>query len=125
MFTSVHLLFIFRYNHKFILIYSKSLIYNLIIKSMSSIDFQTIESYLLSDNKTEFLQKLVPGSEPYLYLTLLHSLNTSDEISSELESKIKEYRRCFNNDSSKQLHLQSLLMRYDTSTADKQAGNRQ
>ena len=84
---------------------------------MSAIDFQTIESYLLTDNKQEFLQHLVPGTESYLYFTLLYSLNTANDVPKDVEEQIKEYRSRFNNSASSQLHIRALLKKYDTSSS--------
>jgi len=41
---------------------------------MSS-DIPTLESFLFTENKEEFLSKLVYGTDAYFFFTLTHALN--------------------------------------------------
>ena len=88
---------------------------------MSSIKLQTIESYLFAEDKQDFLSKLVPGTEPYLFLTLLHTLNASQDLTPDTEQLVEDYHSMFNNPNSKQIHIRSLLKKFDTPSSDKNA----
>ena len=88
---------------------------------MSSIDLHIIESYLFAEDKEAFLSKLVPGTESYLFLTLLHTLNTSQDLTADTEQLVEDYHSQFNNADSKQIRIRSLLKKFDTPSSDKKA----
>jgi len=42
---------------------------------MSSSEIETLEKYLLSENKDEFIKNLIVGTDSYYYFNLLNALN--------------------------------------------------
>lgn len=42
---------------------------------MSSLEIETLEKYLLAENKEDFIKSLIVGTDQYYYFNLLHALN--------------------------------------------------
>jgi hypothetical protein len=80
---------------------------------MTNIDTQSFEAYLFAENKQDFLNKLIPNTEPYLFFSLLHAINTSAHISPEIEAQIREYNEGFRNQNSRNIHIRALFKKFD------------
>jgi len=61
---------------------------------MSS-DILTLESFLLTEDKEEFLSKLVEGTDSFYFFTLTHAMN---QKGGKLNKKELEYLQIFRRD---------------------------
>jgi len=90
---------------------------------MSNIDLESLEAYLFAEDKQSYLNKLVFGTEKYLFFSLLHSLQNSTQLAPEVEAQIREYKQAYNNYDSINLAIRALLKKFDdpsTSQQDKE-----
>mmetsp|Transcript_24062 Transcript_24062/g.21095 ORF Transcript_24062/g.21095 Transcript_24062/m.21095 type:complete len:92 (-) Transcript_24062:4707-4982(-) len=70
------------------------------------------ETYLLTDNKQEFIDSLIKGSEEHLFFDLLHQINDNKKANKEdLETLNKATRSGYN--AKEVLFLHNLMRRYD------------
>lgn len=47
---------------------------------MSSLEIETLEKYLFTENKEDFIKSLIAGTDQYYYFNLLHALNSSSLV---------------------------------------------
>lgn len=80
---------------------------------MDEINFETFEAYLFEEDKQEFLNKLIPNTEPFLFFSLLHTLNTSPHMTPSIENKVKKYNQEFGSEYSENLYIRALLKKFD------------
>ena len=101
---------------------SKDIFLIIYILEMSSQKLHKIlESYVLAQDqkeRKEIRDSLVPGSEAYFYLTILHTLSNLQEHPSEpipdtLTRDIATYSQKFSNDTGDMFQLREKLLRYD------------
>lgn len=66
---------------------------------MSSLEIETLEKYLLSENKDEFIKNLIVGSDSYYYFNLLNALNKTliKDLSQVQDQLIKDYTKLTTN----------------------------
>ena len=82
---------------------------------------KVLESYVMAGDEKErkrLKESLVPGSEAYFYLTILHTLSNLQEHPSEpipdtLTRDIATYSQKFSNDTGDMFQLREKLLRYD------------
>jgi len=65
---------------------------------------------LLSENKEEFIAKLIPGTDSFYYFSLLHGLNKYGvKLPKELDKYLESYKK-FTTKRSKNIELRQLFM---------------
>ena len=93
---------------------------------MSNLDLQTLEGYLFAQDKQEFIEKLVPGTESYNFLSLLYSLNSSTSLSADAKELLKKYTPSKVNRTPAQqnIKLRALLKQFDDPSASQSEKNK-
>ncbi|KAL4490234.1 hypothetical protein ABPG72_004273 [Tetrahymena utriculariae] len=85
-----------------------------------SIDIPNLESFLFTEQKEDYLKKLVAGTDYYYYFTLTNALNKFGlDIPQEYQSLLDQYKQ-FNNNQSKSIELRYLLLKLESAKTDQE-----
>jgi hypothetical protein len=83
---------------------------------MTDSEFSQLESYLFSEKKEEFIQKLITGTDSFYYFTLMNALNTYGiQLSKQHEQYLENYKK-FNTAKSRNIKLRSYFLQLDKAT---------
>ncbi|EAR85110.2 hypothetical protein TTHERM_00530680 (macronuclear) [Tetrahymena thermophila SB210] len=85
-----------------------------------SIDIPNLESFLFTEQKEDYLKKLVAGTDYYYYFTLTNALNQFGlDIPQEYQSLLEQYKQ-FNNNQSKSIELRYLLLKLESAKTEQE-----
>jgi len=81
--------------------------------SSSQQTIEDLEGYLFAEDRQAFLDKLVEGSQSFMFFSLLHKINSSSTISSQVYERARDFKNYYPSTPSTMIYLRTLLERFD------------
>ena len=90
---------------------------------MTDSEIIQLESYFLTENKEEYIKKLINGTDSYYYFSLISALNKYGiQLPKEYEDNLEKYKK-FTTVRSRNIQLRALLYKLEKATTEEERKN--